>query len=83
MHLQTGRAWAIKESLRNLWNYQRKGWALRHWKAWYLLGDAFAPEARHQGRAHDQRPPAECADLLRASHHQRHERGAEFEDPDC
>jgi transposase len=36
MHLQTGRAWAIKESLRDLWNYQRKGWALRHWKAWYF-----------------------------------------------
>jgi transposase len=36
MHLQTGRAWAIKESLRDLWSYQRKGWALRHWKAWYF-----------------------------------------------
>ncbi len=36
MHLQTGRAWAIKESLRDLWNYQRRGWALRHWKAWYF-----------------------------------------------
>lgn len=34
-HLQTGRAWAIKEALRNLWDYQRKGWALRHWKFWY------------------------------------------------
>lgn len=34
-HLQTGRAWAIKEALRDLWNYQRKGWALRHWKFWY------------------------------------------------
>lgn len=36
MHLKTGRAWAIKESLRELWNYRRKGWALRHWKAWYF-----------------------------------------------
>jgi transposase len=35
MHLQTGRAWAIKESLRDFWSYQRRGWALRHWKAWY------------------------------------------------
>jgi transposase len=34
-HLQTGRAWAIKEALRDLWSYQRKGWALRHWKFWY------------------------------------------------
>ena len=30
-----GRAWAIKESLRDLWNYRRKGWARRHWQAWY------------------------------------------------
>jgi transposase len=36
MHLKTGRAWAIKESLRDLWAYQRKGWALRHWKHWYF-----------------------------------------------
>jgi transposase len=35
MHLQTGRAWAIKEALRHLWSYQRKGWALRYWKHWY------------------------------------------------
>jgi transposase len=36
LHLQTGRAWAIKEALRVLWNYQRKGWALRYWKRWYF-----------------------------------------------
>ncbi|MBV8557347.1 MAG: ISL3 family transposase [Planctomycetaceae bacterium] len=35
-HLKTGRAWAIKESLRDLWDYRRKGWALRHWKHWYF-----------------------------------------------
>jgi transposase len=35
LHLQTGRAWAIKEALRHLWDYQRKGWALRYWKDWY------------------------------------------------
>jgi transposase len=35
MHLKTARAWAIKESLRDLWNYRRKGWAKRHWQAWY------------------------------------------------
>jgi transposase len=34
--LKTGRAWAIKESLRDLWGYRRKGWALRHWKHWYF-----------------------------------------------
>jgi len=35
MHLQTGRAWAIKESLRHLWSYQRIGWAKRFWRSWY------------------------------------------------
>jgi transposase len=35
-HLKTGRAWAIKESLRALWGYRRRGWALRHWKRWYF-----------------------------------------------
>ena len=35
MHLQTGRAWAIKEALRDLWSYERKGWALRYWQWWY------------------------------------------------
>jgi transposase len=35
LHLKTGRAWAIKESLRYLWSYERKGWALRYWKDWY------------------------------------------------
>ena len=36
LHLKTGRAHAIKESLRDLWAYRRKGWALRHWKRWYF-----------------------------------------------
>jgi transposase len=36
LHLKTGRAWAIKESLRHLWSYRRRGWALRHWKHWYF-----------------------------------------------
>ena len=35
MNLKTGRAWAIKESLRALWAYRRKGWAKRFWKKWY------------------------------------------------
>ena len=34
--LKTGRAWAIKESLRELWHYTRVGWAERHWKRWYF-----------------------------------------------
>jgi hypothetical protein len=32
--LKTGRAWAIKENLRRLWTYQRRGWAERHWRRW-------------------------------------------------
>jgi transposase len=36
LNLKTGRAWAIKESLRELWNYQRKGWAQRFWNEWYF-----------------------------------------------
>jgi transposase len=36
LHLKTGRAWAIKESLRDLWDYQRRGWAERHWRQWYF-----------------------------------------------
>jgi transposase len=35
MNLKTGRAWAIKESLRALWAYRRKGWAKRFWRKWY------------------------------------------------
>jgi transposase len=35
-HLKTARAWAIKESLRDLWNYSRKGWASAHFKRWYF-----------------------------------------------
>jgi transposase len=36
MHLQTGRAWSIKESLRHVWSYRRKGWAQRFWQRWYF-----------------------------------------------
>jgi len=34
--LKTGRAWAIKENLRLLWGYHRRGWGERHWKSWYF-----------------------------------------------
>lgn len=36
MHLKTARAWAIKESFRDLWGYKRVGWAIRHFKRWYF-----------------------------------------------
>jgi transposase len=34
--LKTARAWALKESLRDLWRYTHRGWAVRHWRAWYF-----------------------------------------------
>ncbi len=35
-NLKTARAWAIKESLRELWDYRRAGWARHFWKRWYF-----------------------------------------------
>jgi transposase len=35
MHLKTGRAWAIKENLRELWSFVSRFGAERHWKRWY------------------------------------------------
>jgi transposase len=34
--LKTARAWALKESLRHLWSYRRRGWAERFWRQWYF-----------------------------------------------
>lgn len=36
LNLKTARAWALKESLRDLWSFTRRGWALRFWKKWYF-----------------------------------------------
>jgi transposase len=36
MELKTARAWALKESLRQLWNYQSLIWAMRFWRRWYF-----------------------------------------------
>src|SRR5262249_49450312 len=33
-HLKTARAWALKEMLRDLWRYQRRGWAVKHFRSW-------------------------------------------------
>lgn len=35
LNLRTGRAWAIKESLRKLWSYRRKGWGQKFFDQWY------------------------------------------------
>jgi transposase len=34
--LKTGRAWALKEALRGLWDYQSATWAAKFWKRWYF-----------------------------------------------
>jgi transposase len=34
--LKTGRAWAIKEALRELWSYTSAAWARKFWKRWYF-----------------------------------------------
>jgi transposase len=33
--LRTARAWALKESLRDLWAYHSPAWALKHFEGWY------------------------------------------------
>jgi transposase len=35
-NLKTARAWAMKESLREMWSYKRVGWAKRFWDRWYF-----------------------------------------------
>ncbi len=35
LNLKTARAWAIKESLRELWSYQTERWGMWHWRRWY------------------------------------------------
>lgn len=34
--LKTARAWALKETLREFWNYNVAGWARRFWSQWYF-----------------------------------------------
>ena len=34
--LKTARVWAIKETLRDFWQYRRVGWARLFWKRWYF-----------------------------------------------
>jgi transposase len=36
LNLKTSRAWAIKESLRELWNYRRRRWGELFWRNWYF-----------------------------------------------
>jgi len=34
--LKTARAWALKESLRELWHFTREAWAERFWRRWHF-----------------------------------------------
>ena len=36
LHLKTGRAYALKEALADLWGYQHEGWARRYWARWHF-----------------------------------------------
>ncbi len=36
LHLKTGRAYALKEALADLWDYQSPGWARKYWVRWYF-----------------------------------------------
>lgn len=36
LHLKTGRAYALKEALAELWDYQSLGWAKAYWRRWYF-----------------------------------------------
>ncbi|MGI0054412.1 MAG: ISL3 family transposase [Thermoplasmata archaeon] len=36
LHLKTGRAYALKEALAGLWDYESLGWARKYWARWYL-----------------------------------------------
>ena len=46
--LKTGRAWAIKEDLRNFWSYKRRGWGAKPFKRWYFLSHPLPAEAEHR-----------------------------------
>ena len=34
--LKTARAWAVKESLRELWHFTNQAWAEKFWRRWYF-----------------------------------------------
>ena len=36
LHLKTGRAYALKEALAGLWEYESLGWARKYWARWYF-----------------------------------------------
>ena len=73
LHLKTGRAWAIKESLRHLWDLSAEGLCVAVLEELVLLGHAFASEAGGEGGEDDPGAFGQRVDLFRSSHHQRHQ----------
>lgn len=59
MQLKTGRAWAIKEALRHLWDFTSPARALRYWKFWFFWASHSQLEAMVKAanklRKHEQR----------------------------
>ena len=79
--LKTARAWAIKESLRHLWSYKRRGWAAKHFKRWYFWATHSPAETDHRSRQDVEAPRGGAAVLLRPPDHQRRRRRPELTHP--
>ena len=78
--LKTAQRWAIKESLRHFWSYQRRGWGAKHFTRWYFWAthwrlqpviDAARTLKRHEAGLLSTRRP----------HHQRRRRGPQLTHP--
>src|SRR5262249_52387688 len=79
--LKTGRAWAIKASLRELGGVSAEGLGVAALEALVLLGHPFASGTAGEGGADAARAPGQRVDVLRPSNYQRHERGTQLQDP--
>ena len=79
--LKTGRAWAIKESLRHFWSYKRRGWGAKHFKRWYFWGHPLPAETDHRRRQDVEASRGRAAVLLRPPHHQRRSRRPQLPHP--
>jgi transposase len=78
--LKTGRAWALKEALRELWSLHIRGVGRQVLATLVLLGNTQPPAADDRRRQADRSSLAECADLLCPSCHQRCRGRIEFQD---
>ncbi len=81
-HLKTGRAYAIKEALRDRWAQDSSRTGAAYWRWWHFWATQQPPRARDPCGADDEGPPGGGAELLRAPHHERGGGGTELEDRD-